>query len=651
MNLTIQPKALFRSLLAAGFVLSAVFLNGIGPAKGQSIVLDFKFDTNGGANPSVFGSSNVNLTPGSAGQTYTVDIWATIFNGTPASNSPQDPTKFGLQSIAMRGTDDGGNAFTTGAGIGVVTGSFAELAPFNPPGFAQPSVTDLGHTTNGGSSATAGADGILDFGGTIAAQRLTIASNTGGPQYGAAGASVGSYSWEVGTFQFTIGQAGSANGARTQFWPTLLTAGQGSASADAFTAAGGAAVSGVTTLTVNPLTFTVLGAAGTTISVTPATGTASVLKGGAISLSKTINNTGSTALAAGDYTFAASGGTAISYTAMPSVPIPAPGSANFSTTASTTPGPGGTPIGLATVTFTATATGSAITNSPQSATTTLNVGGALADDSNTAGVYGPAISAVVPNGGSYAGLESAVVGLVNGPGGSNAAVTPFAPPWLGGDAKILAGTKSAVVTSPGVSMAWRTRLVGLPTGGQLSETHGGPGSALQATTTTSGLASDVVNITGLETGSPNAGSTDPFVLDMTYNPGLLPKGGPAAIEANLAKNKLIYMVSPSPGPDNGVSQYVNTVALNTGNVITSPLSPSFGFVGSYAFFQSAGQPGNGLSPAQELGAWGADPVNHEVWAVVNHNSTFAVVPEPATILLAGLGLLGLFGLRRTKKTA
>ena len=127
MNLPLQPKAVARSLFCAGFLVTTLFLAG--PAKGQSIVLDFKFDTNGGPNPSVFGSSNVNLTPGTAGQTYTVDIWATI-----NSAASQAASNFGLQSIAMRGSSDASanTAFATGAGIGVVSGSFAELSPFNP---------------------------------------------------------------------------------------------------------------------------------------------------------------------------------------------------------------------------------------------------------------------------------------------------------------------------------------------------------------------------------------------------------------------------------------------------------------------------------------------------------------------------------------
>jgi autotransporter-associated beta strand protein len=252
MNFPNRVNTLLNSLFAA-----AALLIGAQAAHAQQLKVDFRFDANGGANPTSFGSTTVNLTPGSAGQTYTIDIWATVV---PASTTAN--TNLGLQSIALRGVDDGGIAFATGGGVGVVSGSFAELAPFNPAGFSQPAVTDLGKTTNNGTSATAGADGILDFGGTVTAQRLTIISNTGGPIFG--GGATGSantstipngWQWEVGTFQFTIGAVSTAPGT-TKFWPTLLASLQGPATAGAYSTNGSTSTSGPITLG-SALTFIV----------------------------------------------------------------------------------------------------------------------------------------------------------------------------------------------------------------------------------------------------------------------------------------------------------------------------------------------------------------------------------------------------------
>ncbi len=495
-------NAIFKSKHLLALAVSFATFSTAQFAFAQKIVVDFRFDGQSGA-----AATTQTLAAGSAGQSYTIDVFATVVGDATHTDS----SVYGLKNIKYRGFSGdilNGGAFTTGAGIGY-TGSFTGVGAFAALNTTAPKSGDTGSSTDG-SSVTLTPDGIIDFG------QNTLLSNAS--QSIPAFTPTGANGVEIAQFVFHTGQATSAAGARTEFIPTIPNTN----SAANYTEDGSASIIGAIT-SGSPLTFTVAPAAGTTISVTPATDAASVLKGGSISLSKAVNNTGGTALAAGDYTFAAAGGTAISYTAMPSAPIAAGGSNLFSTTAGTTPGAAGTPIGLATVTFTATATGSAITNSPQSATTTLNVGGAIADNTNTPGVYGPNISAVVGPSGSYAGLESAVVGL-QGTGGSNAAVVPFAAPWLGGDAKILAGGSNSA-TARTVSMAWRTRLVGSQTGGQLSETHGGAGSALLATTATTGLVSDVVNITGLETGSPNPGSTDPFVLDMTYNPALLPKAG------------------------------------------------------------------------------------------------------------------------------
>ena len=257
-----SPKrfhTLLNYLLGATAVLGALMIGGAQSVRAQQLIVDFRFDTNGGANPTTAGSSTVTLTPGTAGQTYTVDIWATVVPGSATAN-----TNLELQTIALRGIDDGGTAFGTGTGIGVVCGSFAELSPFNPPGFAQPANSDLGKTTNGGSTATAGTDGILDFGGTIAAQRLTITANTGGliPGGGATGSAnttttPNGWQWEMGTFQITIGQVGPLAGATTKFYPLLLTSAQGAATAGAYSTNGGSSTTSGPITVGSPLSFVV----------------------------------------------------------------------------------------------------------------------------------------------------------------------------------------------------------------------------------------------------------------------------------------------------------------------------------------------------------------------------------------------------------
>jgi hypothetical protein len=597
---------------------------GIQLVSAQTFIVDFRFDpSDPGYNPSA--PNVLTLAPGQAGATYKIDIY-----GTAIAASPQAGADFQLQAIGLRGLDDGGNAFSTGTGLGVVAGSFAPNSPtFLTDGFTQPAVTDLGKTTDNGLTATAGGDGLLDFGGTISPQRLTFFAFPPAP---GSGANVSSYTWLLGSFDYTIGQANVFSGT-THFSPTLLASVQGPGTAAQYTTTGGTIVAGPVTLSTLPLTFTVAGPPGTSVTVTPGAASASVLKGGSITLSAALSNTGSIDLSGGDYTVTASGGTNITYgAASPSTtttPIGAGLSQGFTFSAATAPGAAGTPIGLATIAFTAAdGGGGKIFNGPQTGTMQVDVGGAIADNSNAAAVYGAPLSAVVGSGGSYAGLESAIVGIQRA-GGSNAAVMPFASPWLGGDAKILAGTKSASATAPGVSMSWRTRLVNTGANGPLDETHGGPGSALQSLNTTTGLISNVVNLSGLETGSPSANSTDPFVFDLTYNTALL-----FGHEQSLAQNKSIYMVSPFPGPDDGKSQYLNTVVLNSGNAVTNPSDPNYGAVSSWTAYALAKFGTATPTVAQlssDMGAWGVDTGAHEVWAIVNHNGIFASAAVTAAV--------------------
>jgi hypothetical protein len=72
------------------------------------------------------------------------------------------------------------------------------------------------------------------------------------------------------------------------------------------------------------------------------------------------------------------------------------------------------------------------------------------------------------------------------------------------------------------------------------------------------------------------------------------------------------------------------------------------FFGSYAAFLGTltGFTGD-LSTI--MGAYGVDTVNNTVWAVLNHNSEFTVVPEPSTYAMLFAGLLMLVCVVRRKQ--
>ncbi|MBI1367865.1 MAG: hypothetical protein GC162_04340 [Planctomycetes bacterium] len=128
------------------------------------------------------------------------------------------------------------------------------------------------------------------------------------------------------------------------------------------------------------------------------------------------------------------------------------------------------------------------------------------------------------------------------------------------------------------------------------------------------LASDVINLTGID--------TTKFVLQMNY--------APIANEAVLAAAQQIRLA----WLDTNTNTWKNAILGNHGaNVGLTNVQGSW-----------AGAGGSTLV----LGSWGVDTTNHVVWAVLDHNSQFAVLVPSPMALPAGLTLLSLLAARRRR---
>jgi hypothetical protein len=176
-------------------------------------------------------------------------------------------------------------------------------------------------------------------------------------------------------------------------------------------------------------------------------------------------------------------------------------------------------------------------------------------------------------------------------------------------------------------MAWRNRTVAessgvtplLPTSGSV-------------------LVSDVVNLTGMVIGGGTTGQTDVYALQITYAEGLM------ADEAAHALAGEIYL----GWLDTGAGQWKNAIANNFGVGGGAVVN----FQGSYATFAAL----NGITDANVgnyLGSYGVDTATNTAWAIVNHNSQFAVVavPEPTAALLSVVGSSLLLCHRRRRRSA
>jgi hypothetical protein len=130
-----------------------------------------------------------------------------------------------------------------------------------------------------------------------------------------------------------------------------------------------------------------------------------------------------------------------------------------------------------------------------------------------------------------------------------------------------------------------------------------------------GFASDVLSLGG------TAG--DAIVLSLSYDP---------LAAALFGSEVFLGWLDTRPSSDTS-GQWINAVLGNSGSLA----SLDSAYTGSWTDYALA----FGVSaPGQALGAWGYDVTTTTAWAVIDHNSQFAVVavPEPAAGLLAALGL-------------
>lgn len=238
----------------------------------------------------------------------------------------------------------------------------------------------------------------------------------------------------------------------------------------------------------------------------------------------------------------------------------------------------------------------------------LNVAGLIANDASsgvflgttpTFGTHDNIISRAVANGGTYAGLGATDLG------------------GFQTKADLLGGSNTSNGSSLNVSIEMR-----FENGTDLANL---PANAFE-------LSSDILGLTGMVIGGGISGQTDPFALQLSYNPGHVESSLPGSLYLAYTNNAESIPWSNAIGGD-----------FATGiDALTDVQS-------SYAAFASANNI-TSLNIANYLGSWGVDTTGDNAWAIVDHNSQFAVVsvPEPATLGLPALSGMALLG-RRSRK--
>ena len=179
------------------------------------------------------------------------------------------------------------------------------------------------------------------------------------------------------------------------------------------------------------------------------------------------------------------------------------------------------------------------------------------------------------------------------------------------------------------------------TGGTLASSLGGTNTAasILAGTNSSGSL-DTITLSFQNTSGANNDTirtSDVFILSGVHN-----LGGNQTDLFVLELNASTVAPGNFIGWINSSNSWVNAVSGNTGNNATVPQQ---GYAGAFSSFQTT----YGSTLSNYVGAYGVDVGNGNVWAVLNHNSDFGVVPEPATWGLLAFSLTTVMVLRRRRR--
>lgn len=211
--------------------------------------------------------------------------------------------------------------------------------------------------------------------------------------------------------------------------------------------------------------------------------------------------------------------------------------------------------------------------------------------------------AITPGLNTYAGFGSKVTAT-----SLDQEVTPNAA--LQTSAEILMSGSTAAAN---LSMSWRNRT-----------------NAEALPSNPNAVLSDVISLTGMNVGTI-------YVLSMSYNDLALGMGG-----LNLDEDAIAASGELRLGWNDGGVWETATDGNSAG-----PSGSSFAGVMSWTDFVSANGNFGASNLGNYLGKYGVDKNTNTVWAVLDHNSEFAVIPEPSTLIAGGLAIVGLagFGMR------